>query len=313
MDSALRPMSTSEVLDRTFHLYRNHFITLAGIGILLPALYLILQLMFLHFGYVAGSADSQSDVDYVPLTLFYAVCTVVIFVFGYSLVSGATFHAVSRLHLGQRVTILECYRKVCSRFPTVFRIVISLCIRAIGPFVASFFGFVALGMALRRMVGSLGRSALPVIIASVWILVFAALFWTLYIYIKYSMSVAACMAEKLRAREALKRSRFLTKKTKWRIFLVFLLMGIIGVALNYAFTAPSEYYSLEHNGKLTVSWAIWEYVGGFLAGTLAGPISTIAITLVYYDQRVRKEAFDLQFMLENLNELQPQHNAVGAG
>jgi hypothetical protein len=306
-------MSTSEVLDRTFHLYRNHFITLAGVGVLLPALSLISRLVFLHFGYVAGSSDPQPGNDYIALTLLYLVCTVVIFVFGYSLVSGAAFHAVSRLHLGQRVTILECYKKVFSRFPTVFRIVVSLCIRALGPFVASFFGVLALGMMLRRAIGLLGGRFFVTFLVAFWILILAACCWTFYIYIKYSMSVAACMAEKLTAREALKRSRFLTKRAKRRIFLVFLLMGIIALALNYAFTAPSEYYSLEHNGRLTVSWAIWEYLGGFLAGTLAGPISTIAITLVYYDQRVRKEAFDLQFMLESLNELQPQQNAAGAG
>src|SRR5256885_8854898 len=34
MDLALRPMSTSQVLDRTFYLYRNHFVLFAGIAII---------------------------------------------------------------------------------------------------------------------------------------------------------------------------------------------------------------------------------------------------------------------------------------
>ncbi len=45
MDLALRPMSTSQLLDRTFHLYRNNFVLFAGIAILTPALKLIAQLV----------------------------------------------------------------------------------------------------------------------------------------------------------------------------------------------------------------------------------------------------------------------------
>jgi hypothetical protein len=44
-------------------------------------------------------------------------------------------------------------------------------------------------------------------------------------------------------------------------------------------------------------------VGSFLGSVLAAPISTISFTLFYYDLRVRKEAFDLQMMMQ----------AIGAG
>jgi hypothetical protein len=58
--------------------------------------------------------------------------------------------------------------------------------------------------------------------------------------------------------------------------------------------------------------AIWQYVAGFIAGTLAGPIATIAIALLYYDERVRKEAFDLQLMMEAVGEQPPQTMAAAA-
>src|SRR5579859_2747686 len=45
MDLALRPMSTSQVLDRTFHLYRNNFVLFAGIALIAPALSLIAALL----------------------------------------------------------------------------------------------------------------------------------------------------------------------------------------------------------------------------------------------------------------------------
>ncbi|HVG90042.1 MAG TPA: hypothetical protein VNB54_01010, partial [Alphaproteobacteria bacterium] len=40
--------------------------------------------------------------------------------------------------------------------------------------------------------------------------------------------------------------------------------------------------------------------GSFVASALAGPISTIAVALMYYDQRIRKEAFDLQWMMDSM-------------
>jgi hypothetical protein len=47
---------------------------------------------------------------------------------------------------------------------------------------------------------------------------------------------------------------------------------------------------------------IWLYCAEFFAAMLAGPIATIAIALLYYDERVRREAFDLQVMMEALGQ-----------
>jgi hypothetical protein len=42
-------------------------------------------------------------------------------------------------------------------------------------------------------------------------------------------------------------------------------------------------------------------VAGFVAGSLTGPLATIGISLLYYDERVRKEAFDLHLMMSSLD------------
>ncbi len=46
-------------------------------------------------------------------------------------------------------------------------------------------------------------------------------------------------------------------------------------------------------------------MGSFLSGVLVGPLVTIALALVYYDERVRKEAFDLQLMMQALDRNAP--------
>jgi hypothetical protein len=57
---------------------------------------------------------------------------------------------------------------------------------------------------------------------------------------------------------------------------------------------------------LAYAWAM----SGAVGGAITGPILLIALVLSYYDTRIRKEAFDLQFMMSSLDQPAP---APGAG
>jgi len=57
---------------------------------------------------------------------------------------------------------------------------------------------------------------------------------------------------------------------------------------------------------------LWQGVGNFLSTSLVGPLVTIALTLVYYDQRVRREGFDLQLMMAALQPGSKAQAATGA-
>jgi hypothetical protein len=49
---------------------------------------------------------------------------------------------------------------------------------------------------------------------------------------------------------------------------------------------------------LMLLWTVLGQVGNFLGGILIAPVHTIGFALFYYDLRVRKEAFDLQMMMQ---------------
>ena len=49
---------------------------------------------------------------------------------------------------------------------------------------------------------------------------------------------------------------------------------------------------------LMLLWTVLGQVGNFLGGILVAPVHTIGFALFYYDLRVRKEAFDLQMMMQ---------------
>jgi hypothetical protein len=43
-----------------------------------------------------------------------------------------------------------------------------------------------------------------------------------------------------------------------------------------------------------------QHLSGFVSQVLVGPIATIAFSLMYYNLRVRKEAFDIQHLMASL-------------
>jgi hypothetical protein len=53
-------------------------------------------------------------------------------------------------------------------------------------------------------------------------------------------------------------------------------------------------------------------IGIFVSTTLVGALATIALSLIYYDQRVRKEGFDLQLMMSTLEAGAPTAAAAPA-
>jgi hypothetical protein len=49
-------------------------------------------------------------------------------------------------------------------------------------------------------------------------------------------------------------------------------------------------------------------MSGAIGGAITGPVLLIALVLCYYDTRIRKEAFDLQFMMSALDQPAPVPN-----
>jgi hypothetical protein len=53
-------------------------------------------------------------------------------------------------------------------------------------------------------------------------------------------------------------------------------------------------------------------VGDFILQVLIAPISAIALVLFYYDQRIRKEGFDIEWMMEQAGLTEPASDALPA-
>ena len=318
MDKNLRPMSAALVLDRTFQIYRSHFAVLAGIGLPLPMMLLLLRLVFIPLGYPPRSSAAIRNPLYLYSLLFeYFGSWTLTYMIGQALTGAATVYAVSKFHLGEAVTIGESYRKTLPRFGTMLRIAWNIYVRFAGAAIATYsgcFGILAGLEAWANVLTRASRGTGLVVLGLIIIFVplAAGLSWMLYIYAKYCMAVPASLMERLAARPALKRSRFLAKGSIRRIALIYTLMFAMGLVFSTVLWLPERIYVTFRGHSYIVS-ILLSNAGSFLASALAGPISTIAVALMYYDQRIRKEAFDLQWMMDSMgNSSEPTAQEVPA-
>jgi hypothetical protein len=310
MDLTLRPMSASQVLDRTFSLYRQNFLLFAGITALPPALLMIGQFLLLLMmnpmaqgGVFGGSSADFAKIGVVVVGYF---SLLVLLLLGYAFASGATVYAVSRLHLGHPTTIGETYRLILPNFGNILGIFILVGIIVFAVAAVGGLGMV-IPMGLAFAGGAGGRSFTPLVAVGiiVGVLVFiVAIIFAIYLSTKLSLSVPVCVLERLGVIDSIKRSWNLTTGTVWRIILINFLAVVISVLLSWVLSIP--YFvgiALLVSRKQTAMFmplVMWQYVAEFLARTLAGPVATIAVALIYYDQRVRREAFDLQLMMQSI-------------
>lgn len=310
MTTALRPMNTGEILDRTFSLYRNNFILFAGIAALAAVVLVALTGTLIALGLSLSNPNPRMD----PRELFEKLgitigATALFYLFIGSFAMGATIYAVSKVHLGQTVTIKDSYARVLPRLPRIIGIVLLIILIMIGLILLVYLAVLVLGLLLALVFAGTGGKTVAAIITGIFVVlaVIAGYILVAWFYLRYSLAVPACVLENTGPVQSLKRSFFLARGSLWRIFLIYLLMGIINAALSVALHLPANIFI--RTAPLVA--IIWGLVATFFSFAISYPISTIAICLIYYDQRIKKEAFDLQIMMDALGQTN-QQQAISA-
>lgn len=255
--TGLLPMSTGELLDRTFSLYRNHFLLFAGITAV-PNVFL------LAFGLVPLLAPAGPAM--AIMTGVSMLVAILLYLVAYGVSAAATVFAVSEIHLGRRASIAQAFRRMRGKAWRVFAATILYGMAVMG-------GFILL------------------LVPGVWALARGA------------VVIPAAVLENLKAPAALRRSVALTKGHTFRILLIIVLFIVLSWAALLVFQGPFEWLKVMLGNSLALT--LLSQLGGVIAGILVGPLGTIALSLVYYDERVRKEAFDLQLMMAALDDKGP--------
>jgi hypothetical protein len=292
-------MSTGEILDRTFNLYRNNFVLFAGIGVLPPALMLVVQLIQAAMVATPGHPRAAGSALTVGGGLGLIVGWLV-YLIGLAIAQGATVFAVSAVHLERTTTIGESYSRVRDLYQRVVWVIVQTWLRAFWPIIL----IIVIASVMVTVAGGKGAgAALAGGLVSLGILAGGVV--GLVLFLRYGLAVPACVLEDIKASAAIKRSVTLSAGSRGQIFVIYFLMGVISVIVTWVFRLPATWLAvLLAQGSPSIRILSAEFAT-FLAGTLAGPVATIALALVYFDQRVRKEAFDLQLMMAAVDGTTP--------
>jgi hypothetical protein len=262
MTTALRPLSTGELLDRTFSLYRSHF----GLFLTIFAMPYMIVLAFQLVGLVFRS--SVPKLPNILLTAAWSVVAWVLTLVVSAISQAATVVAVSNLQLGRPASVTDSFSRVKGHVLGVLGISL----------LVSF----AAGFGLFMIV------APGVILLIIW-----------------SLAVPVKVLEDKGVFDSMSRSMELTKGDWGRIFVI----GVLILALQFGISSLMEWPVLIAAGfnlrsgvqQFTIGWQVAVLLSGFVATSLVGALGTIAFSVVYYDERVRKEAFDLQLMMTTLD------------
>jgi len=262
----IRALTVMDVLDESFRIYRANFPVLAGLAILLFIPILAVQLLsgstnVLSAYYTGLITSSPPTTDFNTGNPLISLLQYPVQIALLPFQATALYAASVGIILGRRVTILSALRMVLRRYWALWAL--------------SFLYGVA-GVAL----------CCPPL--GVWLLT------------RLSMMFPAIFTEEASLGTALERSWRLTDRAFWRTFavliLALLLAYVLETALGGVFIAAAGLFpGLPIPLRIVLGVAVVS-----LMVQVVEPLFTLAVTLLYFDLRVRKEAFDLEVMAYQL-------------
>lgn len=293
--SALRPLGVGDIVDRVIGIYRQRplmFLTIAAIPQL--ALYLLIGLLAATFVMPAVlglvplfdrdvlSGRSFDIARFTPAlgTLIAFLAIVVVAAIAVSLVqSAALVAAMAARYLGRETTIGEALGLGLRRSFDLFVMGLLAFLAVVGMWVA--------------------LVVLMVVVRQWWIVVvgIVGLFvGTVYLTASWMVSPAVCVLENVGPVAALRRSWSLSTGGRWRIVGLVLLLLVLQVVLSSLLSAVLlASFAADQVVQIVVQQAV------NLVATIAwAPIYWGTFAILYYDLRVRREAFDLQMAAEAL-------------
>jgi len=264
----LRPLEIGDLLDETFRMYRRHFLLFAGLSVILSIPSAALS-GFFSYTLLNGLLQQASpgltptfDFNLLGPTLVAAVAVLLVTLVLLPFFYGAVTYAACESALGRPVTVAG-----------------------------------VLGGVLRNYFQLLGYWLL----IGLMLILFCLLPLWIWIWVSWVAVMPIMFIEKVGLGAAMGRSWRLVAGRWWRTFLIVFLIFIIVYAVRIALGA---FIALGQGLlQIVVAPLIVVWISGatsVIIDSLVNPIPQIAIVLIYFDLRVRREALDLFQLAQGL-------------
>jgi uncharacterized membrane protein len=311
----LRPLSLGELLDRTFTVYKSNFWVFAGIMAIPAALGIPVTFFVLRFDTTLLANPTQPFVP-SPAQVFGFVGLYLAFVFlwalVYAIVAGAMTFAVSEAYLGRKSTIAASYKSLRGKVWRLFGVSLNVMLRILGIAILVTLVVGGVGVLLISAMAFTTQTALSgtsqIVVGMVIVVMVLALYALIvatmvYLALRYAVAIPALALENLGVLASIRRSVRLTKGRRGQVFVAMLLAFIISVVGSMVFYMPfyiPTMIMMVRDHSVPAWLSLLSAIFAALGTCATSPIFMIVLVLCYYDTRVRKEAFDLQFMMASL-------------
>ncbi len=300
---ALRPLSTGEVLDRTFMLYRKRFWLFIAIGTLPAAVLTLSAIVRMIYTAVTHHsttvmpgaapnvlADGMSSMLMLQL---YLLPVTIIFVLAYGLSHAAVVNAVGCITQGVAVSAQSAYRAVSPHW-----------LRWTGIALRQFWTFVWPLLPAVLLLGisfAIARVRNNSVAAGLVLLFFGLLMVAGFVLgfiniLRVALAVPAGVQENLGVGAAMRRSRDLVAGRKGRIFLALMLVYALQMVAG-GIQVPLVLLAATTRGGQQIALQVVELAVQFITTALVSPIASIALCLFYIDERVRREGYDIELLM----------------
>jgi hypothetical protein len=296
-------MNLGEILDRTFQIYRSRFLLFVGIAAL-PAFVMfalhLADISLLRFNSLVRAYREPGFTlwNFLVWLAYYHVST-----FLGMLILPAFVKQVTSVLEDEVCSIRSALQFVWLRFKSFLWIaILKLLASLVIPEMLAFglgFGLITAADAAGAMKD--GRGVVPSIVVLFGFAVGIGLFAWLGACLAFA--VLATAIEKRKGFKSLRRSWQLTRESRGRIFVSWFTIGLLqwAMAMGLEFMIRFimiEIVRLEHLAVFPLNaYTITIYLLFAAVSAFVGPLYPIALTLIYYDQRIRREGFDIEWMM----------------
>jgi hypothetical protein len=306
MTAELRPMSLGEILDRTFQIYRQKFLLFVSIAAL-PALLLVsLQIFNVYWWNLRVPYSPLRFLAFGISDLAFLLAVYHISLFLHVLSWACCAEAASKAYLGEAASSMGALKACGRRWRGWLGLTSRFWLQAlVVPEIGGILlwtGTTALLSEGIKLDGDTMESLIEPITVALTALTWAASLWI--------GAVLSCgipiwtVEEGSTIRAAFRRARKLSRKSRWRIMFSRAAVACVGWMLATALTSTVLfvlYFSLGHDTHFWFRYgsavAAVRLISAAGIAILVGPIFPIALTLFYYDQRIRHEGFDIEWMM----------------
>ncbi|MFD3542829.1 glycerophosphoryl diester phosphodiesterase membrane domain-containing protein [Streptomyces sp. NPDC058662] len=290
----LRPLGLGEILDGAVATMRTHWRSVLPITLVVATVVQVISLFATKF--MMDDLIITADADMTPAdainalgtTLSVTVVTQFLQYLGTIVVTAMLTMIFSRAILGQNSSISDAWRDSRAQL-----------LRLIGLTALLGGGLIVLAIVLM----------LPAILSeSIGLIFLGLLLWVVlaaWLGTLFSLASPALMLEKSGVFKAFSRSAKLVKGSWWRIFGITVLTAIMAAIISAIIYYPLSLIGLFgfgggldalQDGTATTAWGtlIFSAIGLIIAQTIVTPFQSGVTVLLYVDQRIRREALDLE-------------------